>query len=344
MDYANWAAFLGLASGTVLGLSARLGEFCTFGAIESAYMGHDHRRARIWGIVLGVAILSVFTLDAIGQLDVSQTLYHSMQWNPIASIIGGLLFGYGMSLAGNCGFGALARFGGGDLRSMVVVVVIGIVGFATISGPLAHLRVILFVPEVSEAPQGIAHYLAGITGMPPILFAIVIAVFLILWALFHAPLRERKDMLFWSVAAGLAVASAFWGTSILNETSFDAVAVQGHTFTGPIGRTLLFLMTSSGGGIGFSVGSVSGVILGAFIGSMIKGHFRWEACDDPQELGRQILGACLMAIGGVIAVGCSIGQGVSAFATLAYSAPVTLAAIIAGAIIGIKHLISGFEP
>jgi uncharacterized membrane protein YedE/YeeE len=344
MDYANWAALLGLASGAVLGLAARLGEFCTFGAIESAYMGHDQRRARIWGIVLGVAILCVFTLDALGQIDVTKTIYHSIQWNPIASIIGGLLFGYGMSLAGNCGFGALARFGGGDLRSMVVVVVIGIVGFATISGPLAHLRVILFVSEVSETPQGFAHSLASITGMPPILFAIAVATFLILWSLLYPPLRERKDMLFWSVAAGLAIASAFWGTSILHETSFDAIAVQGHTFTGPIGRTLLFLLTSSGGGIGFSVGSVSGVIFGAFIGSMIKGHFRWEACDDPQELGRQILGACLMAIGGVVAVGCSIGQGVSAFATLAYSAPVTLAAIIAGAIIGIKHLISGFEP
>jgi len=111
--------------------------------------------------------------------------------------------------------------------------------------------------------------------------------------------------------------------------------VISHTFSAPIGETLLYLMTSSGNTISFGTGSVVGVLLGALAGSLIKGHFRWEACDDPRELGRQILGA-------VVAVGCSVGQGLLAFSVLAYSAPVTLICILAGAAVGLRQLILGF--
>ena len=101
-------------------------------------------------------------------------------------------------------------------------------------------------------------------------------------------------------------------------------------------------MTASGSSLSFSVGSILGVVAGACLGSFSKGHFRWEACEDPRELRRQIFGAILMGTGAVLAVGCSVGQGISAFSTLAYSAPVTLAAIFAGAAIGLRQLITGF--
>ena len=344
MDEMTLAALLGLAGGCILGLSARLGQFCTFGAIESAYMGHDQRRMRLWGIVLGVAILTIFTLDAAGQMDVSRTLYHSAQWNPLASIIGGLVFGYGMGLAGNCGFGSLARLGGGDLRAFVVVIVIAISGYFMLSGPLAALRVSIFPMINADGPQGFAYLGQSLIGIPPLITAIIIAIAMIIWARSHAPLRAEPVMMFWGIMAGLSVANAFWGTSFLNEASFDEVAISGHTFTAPLGATLIYLMTASSGGLGFPIGSVAGVLIGAFIGSMIKGHFRWEPCDDPRELGRQIFGAVLMGFGGVIAVGCSIGQGVTAFSTLAYSGPVTLLAIVAGCILAIRQLLAGFEP
>ena len=103
-------------------------------------------------------------------------------------------------------------------------------------------------------------------------------------------------------------------------------------------------MTSTAGGITFSVGSVVGVMAGALIGSTLRGLFKWEACEDPRELGRQVGGAALMGVGGVVAMGCSVGQGVTAFAALAWSGPVTLAAIAVGAVFGLHHLISGFQP
>lgn len=103
-------------------------------------------------------------------------------------------------------------------------------------------------------------------------------------------------------------------------------------------------MTGSLRPLSFAVGSVAGVWCGAFIGSLIRGHFRWEACEDPRELRRQIIGAALMGTGAVIAMGCTVGQGLSAFSLLALSAPVTCAAIFAGAALGLRQLITGFRP
>ena len=117
-----------------------------------------------------------------------------------------------------------------------------------------------------------------------------------------------------------------------------------HTFSAPIGETVLYVLTSSGNTISFGTGSVLGVILGAFAGSLFKGQFRWEACEDPRELRRQIFGAALMGIGAVVAVGCSVGQGLSAFSVLAYSAPITLLCMMIGAAIGLRQLILGFSP
>jgi uncharacterized membrane protein YedE/YeeE len=338
------AALVGLIGGAVLGLAARLGDFCTLGALESAAYGEDQRRLRLWGVVLAVAITGAFGAEALGYADLTASFYQSIQWNPLASIFGGLMFGYGMAMAGNCGFGALARFGGGDLRSLVVVVVMGIFAFVTLSGPLAPLRIALFPQVDASAPQGIAHWLGARTGLAPLVFALPVAAALLIWALAYAPLRADRRKIFWGVAAGAAVVWCLIGTTLVARESFGEIGVEAPSVTAPLGRTILYFMTSTAGGITFSVGLVAGVLGGAFLGSMIRGLFRWEACEDPRELGRQISGAALMGIGGTIALGCSVGQGVSAMSVLAFSAPVTLAAIAAGGLLGLRQLIRGFQP
>lgn len=344
LPYGVLAALVGLGGGLALGLAARLGDFCTLGAVESAVYGKDQKRLRLWGVVLAVAILGTQVGGQAGWIDIGASFYHAIRWNIAASIVGGLIFGYGMAMAGNCGFGALVRFGGGDLRSLVVVVVMGIFGFVAMAGPLAPLRVALFPETPATGPQGVVHDLTTLTGLPPAAVFLPIAAAALAWALAHAPLRRSPKMIGWGVVAGLAVVWCFAGTSWLAEASLGAVQVEGPSFTAPVGRTLIFLMTSTAGGLTFSVGAVSGVMLGALAGSMLRGMFRWEACEDPRELGRQVGGAVLMGIGGVIALGCSVGQGVTAFATLAWSGPVTLAAIIAGALIGLRQLIGGYQP
>ncbi len=335
-------ALIGLAGGILLGLAARLGRFCTLGAIEDLLYQQSDIRMRMWGVAIGTAILGSFALIGAGVLPAAETLYLGQGWYPLASIAGGLMFGYGMALAGSCGFGALARLGGGDLRSFVIVVVMGLAAYVTLSGPLAHLRVWLFPPVAAADPAGLAHLIGGAAGVSPVAAGLVCGGALMAVALASRALIERPAAIAWSVAVGLAVVSGWAGTAWVAEASLGAVPLSSHTFAAPIGETMLYAMTSSGGGLSFGIGSVAGVWTGAFIGSLIKGHFRWEACEDPRELRRQIFGAALMGVGAVVAVGCTIGQGISAFSLLAYSAPVTFAAIVAGAAFGLRQLIEGF--
>jgi uncharacterized membrane protein YedE/YeeE len=345
MSEASLVALTGLFGGVLLGLAARMGRFCTLGAIEDLYYGESSLRFRMWGIAIGGSIIGTYGLSALGLLDLEQTLYLSRGWNPVASIFGGLLFGYGMALAGNCGYGALARVGGGDLRSLMIVLVMGIAAYVTLGGPLSSLRLTLFgdVLPVVETPS-FPHRIAEFTGTSPALIGIAIGVLILIATLTSRSLRRAPSYILWGAVAGLAVVTGWAGTQWVATHGYDATAIVSHTFSAPIGETLLYTMTSSGNTVSFGTGSVFGVIIGAFIGCLIKGQFRWEACDDPRELRRQILGAALMGAGAVIAVGCSVGQGLSAFSVLALSAPVTLLCIVLGAALGLRQLIWGFSP
>lgn len=341
----NVAALAGLFGGIVLGLAARLGRFCTLGAIEDFVYGGSDLRLRMWVLAIGAAILGSFGLMAFGLVSADQSFYLARSWSPVAAIVGGLVFGYGMAMAGNCGYGALARLGGGDLRSFVIVVVMGIAAYATISGPGAYLRIALFPPQtVASDPQGIAHWLGAIIGAPVWTIGCLIGGALIAAALASQAMRRDVSAIFWSVMVGLAIVGAWAATSWIAANGFDDTPVVAHSFAAPIGETILFFMTSTGQTLSFAIGSVAGVWVGAFAGSLIKGHFRWEACEDPRELRRQIIGAAMMGVGAVLALGCSIGQGLSAFSLLAFSAPVTFLAILAGCWLGLRHLVEGVFP
>ncbi len=338
-------ALVGLFGGILLGLAARVGRFCTLGAIEDLYYGENPLRLQMWGIAIGVSVVGTFGLSLLGLLELDQTLYLARQWNPLASIFGGILFGYGMALAGNCGYGALARVGGGDLRSLMIVLTMGISAYVALGGPLSALRIWVFGgsnPTI-EVPS-FAHSAAHISGAGVELSGILIGVIIVMLTLISRNLRRSPSYIFWGAIAGIAIVSGWAGTQWVASNGYDATPVISHTFSAPIGETILYAMTSSGNTISFGSGSVVGVLLGAFIGCLIKGHFRWEACDDPRELRRQILGAALMGFGAVIAVGCSVGQGLSAFSVLSHSAPVTLLCIMIGAAIGLRQLILGFAP
>ncbi len=338
---ANAAALIGLLGGIALGLAARIGRFCTLGAIEDYLYGADDLRLRMWGVALGVAIIGTHLAQATGHFDIAQTAYLDRIWAPLGTIIGGLMFGYGMALSGNCGYGALARLGGGDLRSFLIVLVMGLSAYFVMSGPLALLRVRLIPADTgAQTPQGLSQLLAN-HGIAPLTTALVVGGAILLLSLWKSEMRRAPGHIFWGFIVGLAIVSGWVGTYWVATTGFDAEPVRTHTFAVPIGDTLFYSMTASGNTLSFSVGSIVGVVLGATLGSYSKGHFRWEACDDPRELGRQIFGAALMGPGAVLAVGCSVGQGLSAFSVLAFSAPIAMLAIFAGAAIGLRQLILG---
>ncbi|GHB23149.1 hypothetical protein GCM10007094_09290 [Pseudovibrio japonicus] len=338
------ATLAGLAGGVLLGLAARLGRFCTLGAIEDALYGKEWLRMRMWAFAIATSIAATFLLADQGLITLEETIYLTQSWNPLACITGGLMFGYGMAMAGSCGYGALARLGGGDMRYFVLSLVIAISAAMAVGGPTAYLRVFLFPPEVSQASAtGIAHLLSEKIALSKLTIALIIAGAIALFALGNKEFRNSPKAIITSLTVALAIISGWLATSYLFEESFEEIGVASHSFTVPVGDTLMYLMTASGGGLSFAVGSVVGVLGGAFLGSLIKGHFRWEACDDPRELRRQILGGFLMGTGGVIALGCTIGQGISAFSTLAISAPLVMLSIVAGAAIGLQQLVVGFR-
>lgn len=350
LSEANAVTLIGFLGGVLLGLAARLGRFCTLGAIEDFLYSSDDRRLRMWGLAIGTAVITThlameWGAMAWGAAQSIQAAYLDRVWNPAGTIIGGLMFGYGMALAGNCGYGALARLGGGDLRAFVIVLVLGLSAYFVMSGPLAEARVWMFpVIEQAERPQGFSQLAQVVWGVGPLVTGLVLGGAIVALSLSSRAMLVSPGHIFWGLAVGLAISSGWVGTYIIATTGFESEPIETHSFAAPIGDTIFYSMTASGNTLSFSVGSVAGVVFGAFLGSLAKGHFRWEACEDPRELKRQILGAALMGPGAILAVGCSVGQGLSAFSVLAFSAPVAFVAIFLGAMIGLRQLIVGFAP
>jgi len=344
MSEATLLALIGAIGGVVLGLAARLGRFCTLGAIEDILYQDSSIRMRMWLLAIGVSGLGSFTLVALGYLVPADTIYHQAAWAPFPAVLGGVAFGYGMALAGNCGFGALARFGGGDLRSFVIVLVMGISAYFVLSGPLAGLRLaILSGTEIETEFRSYPEVLNAFTGIGIVPLGLFVSGAITIGSLWSSEFIKRPKVLMTSTAVGLAIVTGWAGTQWVSTNGFSVTSVQSHTFTSPLGETLLYLMTSSGGGLTFGVGSVFGVLIGAFTGSLIKGHFRWEACEDPRELKRQVVGATLMGFGAILAMGCTVGQGISAFSLLTLNAPLVFIGIFSGAALGLRQLITGFS-
>ena len=339
-------ALIGLATGLLLGLAARLGRFCTMGAIEDALYGESWVRMRMWFLAIGVAVTGVYALTASGHFAPEQSFYLSIRWMPLASVLGGLMFGYGMALAGNCGYGCIARLGGGDIRAFVIVIVMGVSAYAMLHGPFSYLRNWVFPQQdvTTDLPPGIVHLISANTGLPLASLGILIGLLICVAALSSRPLLDKPGAIFWAVMVGVGITGGWAGSYMVATQGFSAMPVVSHSFSAPVGETLLYTMRASAQAPSFAVGSVVGVALGAFAGSLLKGHFRWEACEDPRELRRQIIGAAIRGAGAVLAMGCTVGQGISAFSVLSYSAPVTMLSIVAGAAFGLRQLIEGFQP
>ncbi|NAZ35680.1 YeeE/YedE family protein [Rubellimicrobium sp. CFH 75288] len=342
----DWSLFaVGAGGGLVLGLAARLGRFCTLGAIEDLHYGGNAARMRMWAVALGTAILATFAAALAGLVNPDAVAYLGPGAPTIlGAALGGVIFGYGMALAGNCGYGALARLGGGDLRALMIVLVLGISAYVTLSGPLAAPRVALFVVETPAAPRGLAQGAGALLGLPAAVPGLLAGLLVLAVALLPGRDRPSSGQAAWGVAVGLAIASGFVGVQAVIEHGLAAAPLASHSFAAPVGESLLYVMTASGARPSFAVGSVAGVLAGAFAGCLRRRHFRWEACEDPRELRRQIGGAALMGLGAVLAGGCSVGQGLSGFAALAVTAPVVLVAIWLGAALGLRQLIVGFRP
>ena len=332
---------LGLVLGLMLGFVARRGQFCTLGAIEDAIYAKDTRRLRMWLLAAAVAIAGTQSLENAGHLDLSRSIYTAARIEWGGAVIGGLLFGVGMALVGTCGFGTLLRLGGGDLKALVAFFVMALTAMMTMRGLTGLLRVRSIEPLSYEVAGSVSQRipdLLGLTGTTGRLFPIVGAGALAAVACTAGFLRSR-----WSAATGVAigviVVLGWWATGSAGYDPFDTRRVESFSFVAPLGETVLYAMLASGLRPDFAVGSVVGVIAGAFLAAKSAGHFRWEAPDDAREMKRHLLGAFLMGFGGIAALGCTIGQGITGISTLAVGSFIAIASILVGARFGLYLLI-----
>jgi uncharacterized protein len=352
-QFVLWAAF---AVSVAFGAIVQRTGFCTMGAVADAAGLGDWTRMRQWALAAGVAMTGLALLSWFGLVSAHQTLYASNRWLWLSALVGGAIFGFGMVLASGCASKTLVRVGGGNLKSLVVSLVIGFTGFATLKGLTAVWRAGT-VDRVAVEFAGnatLSGWMASAMDAPlaatSLLVGVIAGVALVGWALADRELRSLQGMLA-GLGVGGAVLAMWWITGHLGyvnehpETlqeiflATNSTRAEALSFVSPIAYGLDWVMFYSDANKHLTVGIVStlGVVCGSAAVALAQRSFRWEGFADTSDLAHHLAGGALMGVGGVTAMGCSIGQGISGLSTLSLTSLVALVAMLAGAAAGVKY-------
>ena len=354
-----WAAFI---LSVLFGAIAQRTHFCTMGAVSDIVNMSDWTRMRQWGMAVGVAMIGFYTLAVTGLIDPAKTLYASGRFIWLSALSGGLLFGFGMVLASGCGSKTLVRMGGGNLKSVVVFVVMGVAAFATLKGITAVLRVATVDRVAIEFASNAAlpNWLGGAVGLSSagagLILALVLGLSMIIWALLGRDF-VRFDNLLAGLGLGAIIAAMWWVSGRLGyvaehpETLQEAFLatnsgrMEALSFVSPVAYTIDWVMFFSDKAKVLTIGIVSvfGVVVGSAIYSLVTRSFRWEGFRDAEDTANHLVGAVLMGVGGVAAMGCTVGQGLSGLSTLSATSIVAVAAIVAGAVAALKYQVWRLE-
>ena len=347
-----WATF---ALSVLFGAITQRTHFCTMGAVADIVTIGDWQRMRMWTLAMGVAMIGFNAMVALGWLDAGKSIYGGPRVMWLSAVVGGAMFGFGMVLASGCGSKTLVRIGGGNLKSLVVFVVLGVSAFATLKGITAVARVATVdtVAFTLGSAQDLPSLLAAATGASKPLLALLlgggIGGSLIAWSLARAEGRSRNNLLA-GVGVGAIIAAAWWVSGRLGHVAEDPntlqeafVATNSHrmesfSFVAPVAYTLDWLMFFSDKSKALSVGIVAvvGVVAGSAAWALASRSFRWEGFRNAGDTGNHLAGAVLLGVGGITALGCTVGQGLSGVSTLSVTSFIALAAIICGAVAALR--------
>lgn len=347
-----WAAF---ALAVVFGAIAQRTHFCTMGAVSDIMTMGDWSRMRMWVTAIGVAMIGFNTMVALGWVEAGKTVYAGPRFIWLSALVGGAMFGFGMVLASGCGSKTLVRIGGGNLKSLVVFFVLGIAAFATLRGLTAVLRVETVDKVAVEFASGqdLPSLFAAATGAARTTLAAVIGVglglVLIGWALARREGRSADNLL-GGLGLGAVVAALWWVSGRLGHVAEDPNTLQeafvatnsqrmeSLTFVAPMAYTIDWLIFFSDRSKLLTIAIVTtvGVVVGSALYALASGNFRWEGFRDAKDTADHLIGATLMGVGGVTAMGCTIGQGLSGLSTLSLTSFVAMAAILLGAVAALK--------
>ena len=318
LDTPATVALAAFAIGIAFGALARWSGFCLRGAIEDVLTKHDAPRARGFLLAIVVALIAVQALVLTGRLDISKAVVMptSLFWG--GALLGGLLFGVGMVLTGGCGTRMLVLAAGGNLRSAVVFFVFGFVAYATIRGILAPARAAF----MDVASVKLAHQALPLIVGPVVL---VLALAFILWR------RVERKHLVAGGLIGLLVPLGYLVTGVLGNDDFDQTTVESINVTRGGGDALVYLLTWTGSKINFGIAFVGGILVGAAMVALLRREFRLEGFERPADMLRYAGGAALMGVGGVLALGCTVGNGLTGIASLAPTSFIALPAMVLAA-------------
>jgi uncharacterized membrane protein YedE/YeeE len=355
-----WAAF---ALAVVFGAIAQRTHFCTMGAVADVVNIGDWSRMRMWLLAIGVAMLGFNALVALGVVDAGKSLYGGPRLIWLSNAVGGLMFGFGMVLASGCGSKTLVRIGGGSLKSVVVFCVLGIAAFATLKGITGVARVATVdrvAVELAAGGQDLPSLAAAAFGVAKPHAALALGALiggaLVVGSLMRAEGRSR-DVLLGGLGIGAVIVGMWWISGHLGHVAEDpntleetfvgtnSQRMESLSFVAPIAYSIDWLIFFSDTSKVLTIGIVStvGVIVGSAAVALATRSFRWEGFASAEDTANHLVGAALMGIGGVTAMGCTVGQGLSGLSTLALGSFVAVAGIIAGAVLAVRYQVWRLE-
>jgi uncharacterized membrane protein YedE/YeeE len=334
-----WGSF---ALAFVFGAVGHKTNFCTMGAVSDWVNMGDLNRMRMWLLAIGVAILGANALHLAGQIDLSKSIYPGPNFTWLSYIVGGFLFGVGMTLGSGCGSKTLIRIGGGNLKSLVVFLVAGIAAYMTLRGLFGAFRV--GVLEKASVTFASGQDLPSLLGGARLWIALAAGGALVAYAYASRDFRSSFDNTLGGVVTGLVVVGGWYLSGHIGRLAEDPETLQeafvatntgrmeAFSFVAPLAWSLEYLIfwTDKTRIVTYGVASVAGVIAGSLAYALAAGKFRWEGFRNAEDTGMHMIGGVLMGFGGVTALGCTIGQGISGFSTLALGSIVSFLAIVAG--------------
>ncbi len=347
-----WGAF---ALTFIFGAVGNKTHFCTMGAVSDVVNMGDWNRMRMWLLAIAVATAGASALQLAGLVDLSKTIYASPRFTWLSYILGGLLFGIGMTLGSGCGSRTLIRIGTGNLKSLVVAIVLAITAYMTLKGILGVFRVAALdsVGATLAGSQDLPSLIAGPLGFDKriVLAALGLAISLGL-AVFVFKAREFRtfDNVLGGVVVGLVVVGGWYLSGHIGYLAEDPATLEEKFLATNSGRMeslsfvapqayfleLLMLWSDKSRMMTFGTASVLGMVAGSLAWSLASRTFRLESFRDAEDLINHLVGGALMGFGGVLALGCTIGQGVSGLSTLALGSFLAFFAIVAGAALTMK--------
>ena len=348
--------------GFILGFVVTKTNFCTMGAVSDWVNIGDLSRFKSWMLAAAIAILGVAILNFLSFFDIndSRIPYRNSLLAWPRYIIGGLMFGIGMTYASGCGNKVLIRVGGGNLKSLVVLIVAGIMAYVMTRtdfyGIIFHSwmnPISLDLAQIGILDQSLPTIISSIFSINNsadfnLILGIIVSSIMIFMIFKSGKFIQNFDNVFSGIIVGLVIVMAWLltggvtGQEWIEANDFlddplPSVGMQSFTFINPMGETLIFASNAADSYyLTFGVTALLSVITGAFFYSVLSNNFRIEWFLSKQDFIRHIIGAVLIGVGGVLAMGCTIGQGVTGISTLAIGSFITLIFIILGAAITMK--------